>query len=71
MGPKETRNPTNNCRTEPQLRLQYILSVSAGCCSYICDIDLSDGWSSEGAEALSDAADHCTENPQQSCQFGQ
>ncbi len=46
-------------------------SRSPRCGSYICDIDFSNRWSSEGVESLSDAADHCAEYPQQSCKLGQ
>lgn len=46
-------------------------SRSPRCGSYIGDVDLSNGWSSEGVESLSNAADHCAEYPQQCCQLGQ
>lgn len=38
---------------------------------YIRDVCLCDGWSSNGVEALSDAAHHGAEHPQQGGQFGQ
>lgn len=39
--------------------------------SYIINVGFSNGGTSEGAEALSNAADHRTEHSQQSCQFRQ
>lgn len=50
-----------------------VMSVCvSGCISpYIRDVCLCDGWSSNGVEALSDAAHHGAEHPQQGGQFGQ
>lgn len=39
--------------------------------SYIINVGFSNGGTPEGAEALSNAADHRTEHSQQSCQFRQ